>query len=96
MIKTLPGIQHPTLDTVQMHNRREENRAELRREQQVRTDEHYRIKLQDYYDRKTQLEHYNLKKDIEEINQYLSLKRNLEYYEYRYGIYLGNNLDVFI
>jgi|TARA_R110000868_G_scaffold332683_1_gene593682 hypothetical protein len=96
MIKTLSGIHYPMLDTMQMHNRREEKRAELRHEQQVQTDEHYRIKRQDYYDRKTQLEHYNFKKDIEEINQYLSLKRNLEYYEYRYGIYLGNNLDVFI
>jgi len=92
----LPGIQHPILDNIQIHNRREEKRAELSHEFQLKLDEYYRVKLKDYYEAKFNLEKYNLAKDIEEINQYMSLKKNLEYYEYRYGIYLGNNLDVFV
>jgi hypothetical protein len=95
-MKVLPGIQHPILDNIQIHNRREEKRAELSHEFQLKLDEYYRVKLKDYYEAKFNLEKYNLAKDIEEINQYMSLKKNLEYYEYRYGIYLGNNLDVFV
>jgi|TARA_R110000868_G_scaffold348956_1_gene610103 hypothetical protein len=95
-MRVLPGIQHPILDNIQIHNRREEKRAELSHEFQLKLDEYYRVKLKDYYEAKFNLEKYNLAKDIEEINQYMSLKKNLEYYEYRYGIYLGNNLDVFV
>ena len=95
-MRLLPGIQHPILDNIQMLNRREEKRAELSHEFQLKLDEYYRVKLKDYYEAKFNLEKYNLAKDIEEINQYMSLKKNLEYYEYRYGIYLGNNLDVFV
>lgn len=95
-MRVLPGIQHPVLDNIQIHNRREEKRAELSHEFQLKLDEYYRVKLKDYYEAKFNLEKYNLAKDIEEINQYMSLKKNLEYYEYRYGIYLGNNLDVFV
>jgi hypothetical protein len=95
-MRLLPGIQHPILDNIQIHNRREEKRAELSHEFQLKLDEYYRVKLKDYYEAKFNLEKYNLAKDIEEINQYMSLKKNLEYYEYRYGIYLGNNLDVFV
>ena len=95
-MRVLPGIQHPILDNIQIHNRREEKRAELSHEFQLKLDEYYRVKIKDYYEAKFNLEKYNLAKDIEEINQYMSLKKNLEYYEYRYGIYLGNNLDVFV
>ena len=95
-MRLLPGIQHPILDNIQIHNRREEKRAELSHKFQLKLDEYYRVKLKDYYEAKFNLEKYNLAKDIEEINQYMSLKKNLEYYEYRYGIYLGNNLDVFV
>ena len=95
-MRVLPGIQHPILDNIQIHNRREEKRAELSHKFQLKLDEYYRVKLKDYYEAKFNLEKYNLAKDIEEINQYMSLKKNLEYYEYRYGIYLGNNLDVFV
>ena len=95
-MRVLPGIQHPILDTVIIHNKKEDKRTELSHEYQKKIDDHYEAKLYDYYDQKFRLADWNLKKDIEEINQYMSLKKNLEYYEYRYGIYLGNNLDVFV
>jgi DNA-directed RNA polymerase specialized sigma subunit len=67
-MRVLPGIQHPILDNIQIHNRREEKRAELSHEFQLKLDEYYRVKLKDYYEAKFNLEKYNLAKDIEEIN----------------------------
>ena len=94
MIRTLPGVKHPMLDTMDQHNRRVDLRLHIKQQDQNRQADFYEVKLQDYQDNRVRLQDYNMRKDIEEINQYLSLKQHVEYYEYRYGLYLGRNVDI--
>ena len=38
----------------------------------------------------------NYKKDIDEVNRYLNVKKNVEYGLYQYSKYLGKHIDVIV
>lgn len=96
MIAPIISYPHFRFDTVQMSARKEAKRADLHRKWQEDWAEYYRIKHQDLIQSKNKIKHYNFVKDIETINLYDNLRKNLNYFMYRYNTSLGTNLDVFI
>jgi hypothetical protein len=92
----IPNTPSINLNTASMHNRKEVRREELHRVSQELIADFYRTKLQDYNLNQTNLKDRNLDKDIQEINNYMNLKKNAEYKAYKYSVYLGNNLDVYV
>lgn len=84
------------INTASMHNRKEVRREELHRASQELVADFYRVKLQDYIVHDHNIKKLNLNKDIQEINNYMNLKKNMEYRAYKYSVYLGNNLDIYV
>lgn len=97
MIK-VPMISFPhfRFDTVEMAARKNVKRAKLHADWQRDWEEHYKVKTQDAQLATQRLKHYNIIKDIEEINAYDALKKHLQYGMYRYNTSLGRNLDVYV
>ena len=86
----------PVFNTAAMASRRADRNEELAKEHYDQLDQHYDLKRSDFvYNRASRLEHEEAKY-IAEINQYLALKRRVEYGIYQYGKYLGANLDVYV
>jgi hypothetical protein len=95
-IKIPISIPPVHLDSSSMHNRKEVKREHLHRIHQEKVEDFFHVKKNDFEVNKSDIRHWNLKKDIEEINNYLSLKKQIEYGLYRYSISLGTNLDVYV
>ena len=95
-VKIPISYPHMHFDSATMHNRKEIKREHLHRLYQEKISDFYRVKKDDFDTKKTDLKVWNLKKDIEEINNYLNLKNHIEYGLYRYSISLGTNLDVYV
>ena len=86
----------PVFNTAGMASRRADRNEQLAKEHYDQLDKHYDLKRSDFaYNRASRLEHEEAKY-IAEINQYLALKRRVEYGIYQYGKFLGANLDVYV
>ena len=91
----IPGTSEiPLVNTANLHNRKEIRSEELHRIHQEKLADFNRVKRQDFDIHRTSLRDWELKKDISEIDRYMSLKRTVEYGLYQYSKYLGNNIDV--
>ncbi len=95
MIISIPSVSAmPVLDTAQMANRRADRNEELAKQHYDQLDQHHDLKRSDFEtNRSSRLDHEEAKY-LTEINQYLALKRRVEYGLYQYGKFLGANLDV--
>ena len=86
----------PVFNTAAMASRRADRNEQLVKEHYDQLDKHYDLKRSDFaHNRASRLEHEEAKY-IAEINQYLALKRRVEYGLYQYGKFLGANLDVYV
>jgi hypothetical protein len=56
----------------------------------------YSVKKQDLDLNRAHLNDWNYKKDIDEVNRYLNVKKNVEYGLYQYSKYLGKHIDVIV
>ena len=86
----------PVFNTAGMASRRADRNEQLAKEHYDQLRQHYDLKRSDFQtNRASRLEHEEAKY-IAEINQYLALKRRVEYGLYQYGKFLGANLDVYV
>ena len=94
----IPIISQPhfRFDTVEMAARKNVKRAKLHKIWQDKIAEYHEVKRKDLKKVKDSISHFNYKKDIDEINQYDFIKKNVEYHMYRYNTSLGRNLDVYV
>jgi hypothetical protein len=90
------SVPHPHFDNTQMHNRQEVKRAQMHEEHNEKRIEYYKAKNVDWQEHRLEVKQDRMMRDIKEINQYLNLKQHIEYNNYRYGITLGNYLDVYV
>ena len=86
----------PVLNTSAMASRRVDRNKQLADQHYDKLDEHYDVKRSDWQKNRASFEEHEEAKYIAEINQYLSLKRRVEYGIYQYGKFLGQTLDVFV
>ena len=86
----------PVLNTSAMASRRADRNEELADQHYDKIDEYYDVKRSDWQLNRASFQDHEEAKYIAEINQYLSLKRRVEYGLYQYGKFLGYNLDVFV
>ena len=84
----------PVLNTSAMASRRADRNEQLVDKHYDKIDEHYEVKRSDWTKNRASFQDHEEAKYIAEINQYLSLKRRVEYGLYQYGKFLGYNLDV--
>ena len=84
----------PVLNTSAMASRRADRNEELADQHYDKIDEYYDVKRSDWQLNRASFQDHEEAKYIAEINQYLSLKRRVEYGLYQYGKFLGYNLDV--
>jgi len=84
----------PVLNTSAMASRRADRNEELADQHYDKIDEYYDVKRSDWQRNRASFQDHEEAKYIAEINQYLSLKRRVEYGLYQYGKFLGYNLDV--
>ena len=86
----------PVLNTSGMASRKADRNEQLADKHYDKLDEHYDVKRSDWRINRVSFEEHEEAKYIAEINQYLSLKRRVEYGIYQYGKFLGYNLDIYI
>ena len=86
----------PVFNTSGMAGRKADRHEQLADQHYDKLDEHYDVKRSDWQKNRTSFEDHEEAKYIAEINQYLSLKRRVEYGIYQYGKFLGHNLDVYV
>ena len=86
----------PVLNTSGMASRKADRNEQLANKHYDKINEHYDIKHSDWQKNRASFEEHEEAKYIAEINQYLSLKRRVEYSIYQYGKFLGYNLDVYV
>jgi len=86
----------PVFNTSAMASRRADRNEELANKHYEKLNEHYDLKRSDFEFNRASFQDWEQKKYIEEINQYLALKRRVEYGLYQYGKFLGANLDVYV
>ena len=84
----------PVLNTSAMAGRRADRNEQLADQHYDKLDEHYDVKRSDWQKNRASFQDHEEAKYIAEINQYLNLKRRVEYGLYQYGKFLGHNLDV--
>jgi hypothetical protein len=96
MFKIPISIPHPHFDNSKMHVRQEIKRDHIQDQHNQKVHEYYRTKNQDWHKKRVLMHELHEYQDYLAINQYLNLKKHLEYGNYRYSITLGNNLDVFV
>ena len=88
--------QIPPIDTSAMNNLRKVKAEELRKAHQEKLNEFYKVKKQDFETNRAHLNDFDYKKDIDEVNKYLNVKRNVEYSLYQYSKHLGKHIDVVV
>ncbi len=86
----------PVLNTSSMAHRRAERNEELANKHYEKLSEHYDVKRTDHHVNSTNRLNHEEAKYNAEIDQYLALKRHVEYGLYQYGKFLGANLDVYV
>jgi len=96
MFKIPISIPQAHLDTSVLHHRTEVKRHHLQDKHNAEVYTFHKEKYTDWYNNKIRLEHLHEYQDYLAINQYLNLKRHIEYGLFRYSITLGNNLDVYV
>jgi hypothetical protein len=88
--------QIPPIDTSAMNNLRKVKAEHLHRLHQEKLNEFYKVKKQDFETNRAHLNDFDYKKDIDEVNRYLNVKRNVEYGLYQYSKHLGKHIDVVV
>lgn len=96
MFKIPISIPHPHFDNSKMHVRQEVKRDHIQDEHNNKIQEYHEAKHTDWLKNRILIHELHEYQDYLAINQYLNLKRHIEYGNYRYSITLGNNLDVFV
>jgi hypothetical protein len=86
----------PHFDNTLMHNRQEVKRDHIQNEHNNKVHHYQNAVNVDWHKNHTRMIHHKEYQDYLAINQYLNLKKHIEYGEYRYSITLGNNLDVYV
>lgn len=82
------------VNTSPMYNRKQVKVENLHRLHQEKVADFYRVKQQDFMLNHTNLKDWEMIKNLEDINRYMVLKKNVEYGLYKYSKYLGNHIDI--
>ena len=88
--------QIPPIDTSAIYNLKKVKVEHLHKAHQENLNEYYKVKKEDLETNRAHLNDYKYKKDIDEVNRYLNVKRNVEYRLYQYSKYLGKHIDVIV
>jgi hypothetical protein len=95
-IKVPNTNQIPPIDTSAIYNLKKVKVEHLHKAHQEKLNEYYRVKKEDLETNRSHLNDWQYKKDIDEVNRYLNVKRNVEYRLYQYSKYLGKHIDVIV
>lgn len=95
-IRIPSSTQIPPVNTADIHNHRAIKNENLQRLAQEKAAERNQIKLEDYKINCTDLHDWEDRKNIDQINLYLNIKRSTEYALYQYSKYLGRHVDVYV
>jgi hypothetical protein len=95
-IKVPNTNQIPPIDTSSMYNLKKVKIEELHKAHQEKVNEYYKVKKEDIETNRAHFNDWNYKKDIDEVNRYLNIKKNVEYGLYQYSKYLGKHIDVIV
>jgi hypothetical protein len=79
-----------------MYNLKKVKIEELHKSHQEKVNEYYKVKKEDFETNHARMNDWNYKKDIDEVNRYLNVKKNVEYGLYQYSKYLGKHIDVIV
>jgi len=95
-IKVPNTNQIPPIDTSSIYNLKKVKIEHLHRAHQEKINEYYSVKKQDLETNRAHLNDWNHKEDVNEVNRYLHVKRNVEYGLYQYSKYLGKHIDILV
>ena len=95
-IKVPNTNQIPPIDTSSIYNLKKVKIEELHKSHQEKINEYYKVKKEDFETNHAQMNDWNYKRDIDEVNRYLNVKKNVEYGLYQYSKYLGKHIDVIV
>jgi ribosomal protein S17E len=95
-IKVPNTNQIPPIDTSTLNGFKAVRTEHLHRAHQEKVNEYYKVKKQDFETNRAHLNDWEYKKDIDEVNRYLNIKRNVEYRLFQYSKYLGKHIDVLV
>jgi hypothetical protein len=95
-IKVPNTNQIPPIDTSSIYNLKKVKIEHLHKAHQEKVNEYYKVKKEDIETNRAHFNDWNYKKDIDEVNRYLNVKKNVEYGLYQYSKYLGKHIDVIV
>lgn len=95
-IKSSVSTPTPLLDYTLRHKHELLLRKEIFNKHYDRIDEYYDWKRIDHNEKTRLNRNQELRKEMEHIYQYENIRRQKEYYDYRYQFYIGTLVDCYI